>query len=205
MKSLATIALIGLIGLTCFVPMHVNSHVYTDDGDTAHPGEVVEESGYGETLQFVYGSVSVKTSYEFPTAVSLHSVSIWNDSGADGLDLEPPQPQNPVNIRYYVDFTSQIDGPVVRGFDTYKDWSDDGWLSSYYGEDNQNGYWWKDNYHLDFDLSNQPKKEDYTLTADTSLRAKYDLNGDGIREEQPWSVSGTLTFEHKEEALGVED
>ena len=61
-----------------------------------------------------------------------------------------------------------------------------------------------DNKHLDFDLTDE-EWGDYTLEADSVLTAKYDIDGDGIREVEKWTAEAKLEdFEHEEPNLGVE-
>lgn len=198
MKSLATIALIGLIGLTCFAPMHVNSHVYTDDGDIAHPASDTDE-GYGETLGFVYGRVSVWAGYEYPKAHSVHSAYINNYSG--GL---PDWPNLINGLRFYVGFYSRMEGP--HNYYDDDEWHDDGHLDSYWSKnpDALPGYWWVDHKHLkEYDLVTETAG-DYTFTADSTLTAKKDLNGDRIREEDTWEADDELDIELRHQPLGVE-
>ena len=208
MKTLATLTLIGLIGLVCFIPAHLNSHVWTDDGELAHPwspeqrrsgSDAVRIEGFGQTLGFVYGRVEAWAHYEFPVASGVHSAYINNYSG--GL---PGWPKKLKGLRFYVDFESRIFG---RHYNDSDDWHHKGWLDSYWSNDpdDRPGYWWVDYEHLEFDLTDEEWGR-YDLEAESKLTAKYDIDGDGIREVEIWKATAELIdFDHREEDLGIED
>lgn len=207
MKNLAMITLIGLIGLACFIPTHLNSHVLIDpDGDGmleyAHTdGQGVQ--GFGgkhQLLTFVYGRVIAWTHYEYPKAHTAHSAYISNYSG--GL---PNWPNQIHDLRFYVDFHSRIEGP--HGYEDDGEWHHEGWLDSYWSQDPDAlpGYWWVDYKHLkEYDLVTE-EVGDYTLTAESKLTAKKDINGDGIREVDVWEVEDELDIQLDHEPLGIDD
>ncbi len=203
MKNLAMIALIGLIGLTCFVSTHLHAHVYTDDGEIAHPWSESERvEGFGgkhQILTFVYGRVVVWTGYEYPIAHSVHSAYINNYSG--GL---PDWPDQINDLRFYVDFVSRIEGPLSYADDDV--WSHHGFLGSYWANNPDDlGYWWVDDEHLkEYNLGTKHAGR-YTLTAESTLTAKKDLNGDGIREIDIWEVDDELVIELVHQPLGIDD
>lgn len=61
-----------------------------------------------------------------------------------------------------------------------------------------------DNKYLDFDLTDE-EWDRYDLEAESKLTAKYDIDGDGIREVEIWKATAKLeNFKHQEPDLGVE-
>ena len=173
---------IWLIGLTFFVTIDVYSSWDRDAGMSTNP-----------LMTFVYGYTQVRYSYEFPKVTSYHSVYVANDSG-----IHPDWP-GLIPVKYYVDFSSMISGGELHfPFPMPQDWSDEGWLA---GTDTVGM-----GRNFEFDLSNQPIRQEYTITADSKLKVKVDHNGDGIWDvEDDWSADISEVFEHREEALGIDD
>lgn len=198
MKYLVITALIGLTGLTCFVPAHLYAHSW-ENGEFMHPGPNDIDERYGNTLGFVYGRAVVWAHYAFPIATSVHSAYINNYSG--GL---PDWPNQINDLRFYVDFVSNIEGPEFEDDD---EWNHEGNLDSYWSNhpDARPGYWWVDNIHLEYDLEDEDWGE-YTLAAESKLTAKKDIDGNGIREIESWVAEAELeNFDHREKPLGIDD
>ena len=78
------VAVIAAFLLLSVVPMYLHSHIWTDDGERAHPETELSwdgTQGFGDLLGFVYGSISAVAHYEWPMATGLHSAYINNYSG----------------------------------------------------------------------------------------------------------------------------
>ena len=162
------------------------------------PVRLITDEGFGNILGFVYGRAVATAHYKWPMATGLHSAYINNYSG--GL---PEWRKKLKDLRFYVDFESRISGPFYNDSDQ---WHHEGWLDSYWSNDpdDRPGYWWVDNEHLDFDLTDEVWGE-YDLEADSVLTAKYDIDGDGIREVEEWRAEAKLEeIDHREPNLGVE-
>lgn len=71
--------------------------------------------------------------------------------------------------------------------------------------DDRPGYWWIDYKHLDFDLTDEDWGR-YTLEAESVILAKFNVDGEGEREQDEWRAEAKLKkFEHREENLGIDD
>ncbi len=67
------------------------------------------------------------------------------------------------------------------------------------------GYWWIDYKHLDFDLTDEVWGI-YTLEAESVILARFNVDGEGNREDDEWRAEAILeNFEHQEENLGIDD
>lgn len=92
-------------------------------------------------------------------------------------------------------------------FEDRDEWHDDGYLDSYFSNDpnDRPGYWWVDYKHLDFDLTDDEWGK-YTLEADSFLIARFNVDGEGGREQDDWRAEAILDkFQHREENLGIDD
>ena len=206
-KKYIFITLIGLIGLMYFIPRQLNSHIYDENGDFAHPASgdaYVIDEGFGDDIGFAFGRVESWAHYKFPMATGLHSAYIDNYSG--GL---PDWPKKLKGLRFYCDFYSKVYRKEhgITVFEDSDEWHDDGYLDSYFSNDPNDlpGYWWVDYKHLDFDLTDEAWGK-YTLEADSFLIARFNVDGEGGREQDDWRAEAILEkFEHGEENLGIDD
>ncbi len=187
-KLILTTAILAVLVFVSSTPTPLNAQVHKDFD---------EESRYGWLLGFVYGTAAATAHYEWPMATGMHSAYINNYSG--GL---PDWPDKLKGLRFYVDFESRIYG---KNYNKSDDWHHRGWLDSYWSKDpnDRPGYWWKDK-NFDFDLTNE-RKGRFTLESYSILTAKYDIDGDGLREIEVWGANAKFeNFMHERPNLGVE-
>ncbi len=187
MKHLVVITLIGLIAIVCLVPTHLHSNQVPHSGETW-----ARDCRMGRTLKFVYGYLYVAYFYEFPKVSSSHLAVLYNDSGG----VHPDWPQR-IRVRYYVDFTSKIEGPLLPNFDDFKEEHTNGWVDAVDS--------WEKAMALKFDLKDQPWRK-YKITADSKQTVKADLDGNGTLEtSEPWyALISQKEFWHRQEPLGIE-
>lgn len=130
----------------------------------------------------MYGSVGTIISYKKPTITCLVSAYICNYSG--GLDAWPDIIKE---VRFYFSPRSAVKAPgghtVVN-----RTGEKEGFLDSYWQQNPINPpYWWISMHHHRFNLRGGVEG-DYTAESESVLEAKYDLDGDGIREEDDWTT-----------------
>ena len=177
--GIAVAMILSILFLVGLVSTDVFAHTWRD-GEFMHPGKSDSDWGHGETLGFVYGSVTTIVSWESPTITALHSGYICNYSG--GLENWPKKLKG---LRFYFKPETTVNGPG-NYYQVDRGGKDEGFLDSYWLVDPPNpSYWWKDYHHHRFNLRDGGPG-DYTVDAETVITAKYDLDGDGWREEEDW-------------------
>ena len=117
----------------------------------------------------VYGYVYVSTGWEFPFATSYHDAYVSNHAE--------------MAVKYYATFTATVEGPSEI---EPRKVEPEGWVE-------MDGFGYEDEY-FKFNMRGK-KRGDYTITGESKLVVKADLNGDGDFDVAPgWDADCFTPF-----------